>query len=149
MQTHIFKMATRARIGLVAATSLTLTALWHYPFVSATHAKEISSYEIYVLEAHTIRYDDQSIRLKGYDAPESISPSCPREGELGRQATDFLRRLLAEHFWVDLTVSSERDHMNQTLGTLKIAGRNIADLMIEAGLARASDDGDSRRSWCN
>jgi endonuclease YncB( thermonuclease family) len=147
MYIHNLKSTARARLHHLVSR-LALASLTSAILLAPAHAEQISSYEISVLEAHTIRYNGETVRLEGYDAPEAISPDCQREEELGLQATDFLRRLLAEHFWVDLTMSGARDRSNQALGALKIDGRNVADLMIEAGLARAYEGG-PRGSWCN
>jgi micrococcal nuclease len=87
----------------------------------------------------------EKVRLMGFDAP-GIRGRCPRERDLARAATATLRRLAAPG--LDL----ERHGRDRHRRTLAVAhtpdGRDVAAVMIGAGLARPSHGRGQRGGWC-
>ncbi|MGV3576334.1 MAG: thermonuclease family protein [Devosia sp.] len=88
-----------------------------------------------------------SLRLQSYDTPEPYDGICGGEKEvaLATRASSRLLELLnsntfaVETFGVDGTGS-------RTLATIRIAGRDVGEVLIEEGLARRWPDGDE--FWC-
>lgn len=107
----------------------------------------VTPYELTVVDGDTLRYAGESVRLIGFDTPEVFSPQCPREKELGDRATELLRALLTAASTIDLAFEANRDRYDRRLARVYINNQDLADLMIEAGLARAYDGG-QRLSWC-
>jgi endonuclease YncB( thermonuclease family) len=85
----------------------------------------------------------ERIRVRGIDAPEVGDHSpCPA---LGERARLHLAGLLRQG---PVTVETgRRDRYKRVLGVVRVAGRDVAPLMIEARLARPYDGG-KRLPWC-
>ncbi|WP_158672389.1 thermonuclease family protein [Devosia indica] len=89
----------------------------------------------------------QNLRLQSYDTPEPHDGICGGGAEiaLANRASARLLQLLntnpftVETFGIDGT--GER-----TLATIRIAGRDVGDFLIEEGLARRWPDGEE--FWC-
>lgn len=107
----------------------------------------VTPYELTVVDGDTLRYAGESVRLIGFDTPEIFSPQCAREKDLGDRATELLRALLTAASTIDLAFEASRDRYDRRLAQVYINNQDLADLMIEAGLARAYDGG-RRLSWC-
>lgn len=109
---------------------------------------DASAQPIRVIDGDTIERDGIRWRLMGFDAPETFRAKCLPEYALGMRATRTLAALLAgrKHEIVD---SGRRDRYGRHLGTLIIDGRDAADLMIEAGMARPYTGRTKRQSWCD
>lgn len=107
----------------------------------------VTPYELTVVDGDTLRYRRESVRLIGFDTPETVFPQCRREKDLGDRATELLRALLTAASTIDLAFEANRDRYDRRLARVYINGEDLADLMIEAGLARAYDGG-RRQSWC-
>lgn len=99
-----------------------------------------------VVDGDTLRVDGQLVRIVGMDAPETYRPRCEAERTLGRKATLRLRELLAGARNVGYAPSG-RDRYGRTLARVYIDNRDVAMIMIDAGLARPYSGG-RRRSWC-
>lgn len=90
---------------------------------------------------------DQSVRLQSIDAPETSSNLCGGRAEidLGRKAAQRLIQLLNEN---DATLSLNGiDRYGRNLGTIRINGRDVGDILVSEGLARRWPNG--REFWCN
>jgi micrococcal nuclease len=97
-----------------------------------------------VSDGDTIRLGAERIRIVGLDTPE-LNARCPAERELAVEARGFLRGLLAAG-----AVGIERrgaDRHGRTLAVVTVNGRDVAALLIAAGLARPYDGG-RRAGWC-
>jgi micrococcal nuclease len=90
---------------------------------------------------------DKSVRLESIDAPETSNNLCGgrAEMELGRKAAARLVQLLNEND-AALTISGT-DRYGRNLGTLRINGRDVGDILVSEGLARRWPNG--REFWCN
>lgn len=100
--------------------------------------------EITVTDGDTIRLGAERIRILGLDAPE-LHARCPTELAEARQARDYLRRLLDGS---EVTIERWKlDRYGRTLARVTVQGRDVADIMIQQGLARPYH-GERRLSWC-
>lgn len=100
-----------------------------------------------VVDGDTLWFEGQDLRLQSFDTPEPHTAICggAQEVALANRARGRLLYLLntnaftVETFGVDGTGK-------RTLATLRIAGRDVGDILIEEGLARRWPDGDEW--WC-
>ncbi|MEM8774929.1 MAG: thermonuclease family protein [Pseudomonadota bacterium] len=103
----------------------------------------------YVYDGDTVelRCGSESVtaRLQGFDAPETKTPGCAAEAELGRQATERLRMLVLQG---PLTLDAVgEDKYGRLLAQMTVRDRDVADILIEDGLAVAYSGG-ARVDWC-
>lgn len=90
---------------------------------------------------------DKSVRLESIDAPETSNNLCGgrAEADLGRKAANRLIQLLNEN---DATLTlNGTDRYGRNLGTIRINGRDVGDILVSEGLARRWPNG--REFWCN
>ncbi|WP_432449842.1 thermonuclease family protein [Aliiroseovarius marinus] len=85
-------------------------------------------------------------RLVGYDTPETHEPRCSAELALGRAATTHLRRVISRSQDIDIQLLGV-DRYGRALTRLKIDGTNVAQNMIQEGLA-VPYSGGRRINWC-
>ena len=90
---------------------------------------------------------EQNLRLLGFDTPETFRSRCPDEKALGKIATNHLRKLI-ENAQEVLPVTGRPDKYRRLLTRLYIDGRDVAEIMIEAGLA-VPYHGEKRINWCD
>jgi hypothetical protein len=99
----------------------------------------------YVIDGDTFVMGGQKIRIIGIDAPETHPPRCADEARLGAVATQKLRELLGSG---TVTLSGDdRDRYGRELRNVQVRGRDVAEMMIGAGLARRYAGG-PRQGWC-
>lgn len=110
----------------------------------------MSARVVSVIDGDTIRADlggwVERVRVLGIDAPEiGDHAHCPAEAALAERARLYLAELLRLG---PVTVETgRRDRYERVLGVVRVAGRDVAPLMIEAHLARPYAGG-RRLSWC-
>jgi endonuclease YncB( thermonuclease family) len=63
--------------------------------VSTANASPVDPGQVEVIDGDSIRVKNESIRLIGFDAPETYRAQCSSERELGNRATFRLRQLVA------------------------------------------------------
>jgi endonuclease YncB( thermonuclease family) len=98
-----------------------------------------------VIDGDTIRAGGRTVRLVGIDAPE-LHGACPAETALARRARDRLAQLLAGRAWL---TPQGRDRYGRLLAVVRDeAGRDVAQILIDEGLARPYDGRGPRGSWC-
>lgn len=85
-------------------------------------------------------------RLMGYDTPEVYSPKCDAELALGNRATQALERRVNGSRQV-LVAFRGTDRYGRHLARLMLDGTDVAEPLIEAGLARPYEGG-RREGWC-
>lgn len=107
----------------------------------------ITASMIYVIDGDTIDIDGERYRLVGFDTPETYRAECESEKQLGEQATWRLRALIAGANEITLEAQPNHDKYGRGLGTLRIEGRDVGDVLISEGLARPFRSG-SRQPWC-
>lgn len=89
----------------------------------------------------------QSARLMGFDTPETFRPGCRAERAHGALATAFLTRRIAQAQEIEFSTHG-RDRYDRVLMRLILDGTDVADTMIDAGLALPYDGG-RREHWCD
>lgn len=91
-----------------------------------------------------------SIRINGIDTPESTKrlAMCEKERLLGIEATEFLRRLVAQHTLMVVTNAEWDKYGGRILGTVYVNGINLGQAMIDAGLAKPYFGSGPKPNWC-
>ena len=144
------------RGALLPATLLVLLGLWLYDPNTLTQATarvgqpsvdRVIPSRLTVDDGDTVTLRGQSIRLVGFDTPETYRAQCASERSLGDAATDRLRDLLARASSAELIYLPRRDQYGRDLARLVVDGRDVADTMVSEGLARRYTGG-QRRPWC-
>lgn len=126
--------------------ALTQVANWLAPYENLTIEGCVLNY---VYDGDTVALDCGSERITarvlGLDAPEAKSPQCDAEKALADQATLRLRSLSQGG---ELTFSGyARDKYQRLLVTMKVDGVDVAETLIEEGLALRYSGG-TRINWC-
>ncbi len=86
-----------------------------------------------------------SVRVSGIDTPE-IRGKCDSEKALAREARELARESVGEH--VHLRNVGLGKYAGRVIADVFTEdGRRLADVLIEAGLARPYD-GSEREGWC-
>ncbi|BBF92404.1 thermonuclease family protein [Blastochloris tepida] len=126
--------AARVQIGLGAAAVAALLC-----------TGTVMASEVRVVDGDTIVVDGERIRILGLDAPEIGHAQCADERQRGLAAKAALAELLAAR---EPEIERHgRDRYRRTLAVVRVAGRNVAAIMIRAGHARLYWGG-KRRGWC-
>jgi len=86
------------------------------------------------------------VRLMGFDTPESFRAGCASEAARALAAERYLTAKIARAARLDFAFQG-RDRYDRRLAVMRVDGRDIADVMIEAGHARVYDGG-RRQGWC-
>jgi len=132
------------------------------PAGAASNAEAISPSEITVIDGDTIRARGRTVRLVGFDAPESGSlAKCDREREIADRAAAQMRSIVAGG-GLELrlvrcscrpgTEGTSLCNYGRACGELRSHGRDVAGIMIGLSLARSYICGSTscppRGSWC-
>lgn len=99
-----------------------------------------------VVDGDTIWLDGQYLRLQSYDTPEPYNNICGGQAEVAlahRASARLLQLLNSNAFTVD---NGGKDRYGRTLATIRIAGRDVGDILIEEGLARRWPE--RHEFWC-
>lgn len=99
-----------------------------------------------VVDGDTIWLEGRNLRLQSYDTPEPYTDICggAQEVSLAKRASARLLELLnGNQFTVE---TGGQDRYGRVLATIRIAGRDVGDILIEENLARHWPDGDEW--WC-
>jgi endonuclease YncB( thermonuclease family) len=99
-----------------------------------------------VVDGDTIWLNGVNLRLESFDTPEPYTDICGGAAEvaLAKRASARLLELLASHQWTVETGGADR--YGRVLATIRIAGRDVGDILIEEGLARRWPNGNE--FWC-
>lgn len=92
---------------------------------------------------------DSNVRLTldnggGFDTPETYRPGCAREAQLGQAASERLSAILRMANSLALQLGSKTCGYGRYCGVLQADGANVADQLIQEGLAKPSKNYD----WC-
>lgn len=117
------------------------------PAVEAAPEGTIRASAIRVVDGDTIEYGGLSIRLTGFDTPETYYADCAAEKARGDAATARLRQLIRGATTLQLFLRDERDRYGRGLGSLLVDSQNVGDVLISEGLARRYSGG-RRQGWC-
>lgn len=123
----------------------------------------IAAIQISVVDGDTVRIDGRSVRLVGFNAPETRNAECTRERDLGQKATARVRDLVGagSTTFVEVpcacrpgTAGTPQCNYGRACGTLRVGGRDVGDVLIAEGLAVPFVCGETRcpptpRPWCS
>lgn len=99
-----------------------------------------------VVDGDTFWFGGEKFRISDIDAPETHSPRCQSEAELGQRATVRLQELLnAGPFQLEAD-ARDRDRYGRKLRTVMRGGTSVGLQLVSEGLARPWDGG--RKPWC-
>ncbi len=92
------------------------------------------------------------IRLMNVNTPEVRTPKCPYEKQLANKATDFVKSALSKPGAViELSTLGGFDDYNRYLATVTVDGKDLGEMLVDAGLARVWTDkyeGQTKMYWC-
>lgn len=109
---------------------------------------------IYVIDGDTVRVNQESVRLVGFNTPETRGAECEAERALGYRAKERLRQLIDQASTIRLDYETtragvpSRDQYRRLLAALVLDGRDVGEVLIAEGLARAYSGSTARGSWC-
>ncbi len=99
-----------------------------------------------VVDGDTLRCGTERVRIIGLDAPE-MRGECPREIRAARAATARMQQLVAPGITLR---RNGRDRYGRTLAVVRDRrGRDVAEVMVREGHARAYFGRGPRGGWCN
>lgn len=100
-----------------------------------------------VVDGDTIWLDGKNLRLASYDTPEPYDDICggEREVALAKRASTRLLELLNANQW-SVEYGGPDGTGERTLATIRLAGQDVGDILIDEGLARHWPDG--AEFWC-
>ncbi|WP_299682536.1 thermonuclease family protein [uncultured Roseobacter sp.] len=107
----------------------------------------VATSRLAVVDGDTVRLDGETIRLIGFDAPETFEAACESERVRGEAATARLRDLLDAASEAQLSFRANPDRYQRRLAQLTLDGKDVAATMVDEGFARPYTGG-SRQSWC-
>ena len=127
---------------------------------ATTHAKSFGDYEgaVYVRNydgdtitfnlpgLHSIIGEKISIRVNGIDTPE-IKGKCEKEKYDAKQAKEMVADILKDAEQITLK-NMERGKYFRIAADVYADGENLADILIEAGVAVQYDGGKKAQKWC-
>jgi micrococcal nuclease len=103
-----------------------------------------------VVDGDTLWLSGRKLRLKGFDTPETETHICggQREVDLGNKATARLIQLLNNGDWtVEYHGKESNAPKARELVTIRIAGRDVGQILTDEHLARVWPDG--AEWWCS
>lgn len=99
-----------------------------------------------VVDGDTLYLEGEKIRIAGIDAPETHDFACDSELALGEQAAARLQQLVNGGAITLSAIDRDEDRFGRKLRNVAVDGRDVGEVLIGEGLARAYGGG--RRSWC-
>ena len=90
--------------------------------------------------------DDIRVRVNGIDTPE-INGKCEKEKYDAQQARDMVADILKDADQIKLK-NMERGKYFRIAADVIVDGENLADILIEAGMAVRYDGGKKTHKWC-
>lgn len=112
-----------------------------------------------VLDGDTVKFEvdflpkelgkNLSVRVLGMDTPEKAPRAkCEKEAALGKQATAFTTKAVAEAKVVEVQLKSWDKYGGRVLGNILLDGKDLTKMLVDAGLARPYH-GEKKSDWCN
>ena len=90
--------------------------------------------------------DDIRVRVNGIDTPE-INGKCEKEKYDAQQAKEMVADILKDAEKIELK-NMERGKYFRIAADVFVDGENLADMLIEAGMAVRYDGGTKTKDWC-
>ena len=137
-----------------------LIALIAFLLATPAHAKSFGDYEgvVYIRNydgdtitfnlpgLHPIIGEKISIRVNGIDTPE-INGKCEKEKYDAKQAQQMVADILKDAEQIVLR-NMERGKYFRIAADVYVDGENLADMLIEAGMAVKYNAGKKTHKWC-
>ena len=95
---------------------------------------------------HPIIGEKISIRVNGIDTPE-IRGKCEKEKYDAKQAKEMVTDILKDAERINLK-NMERGKYFRIAADVIVDGENLADVLVEAGMAVRYDGGKKTHKWC-
>lgn len=132
--------------GLALALAILVAGIAWEEYGHLLKPAEAVTSAVSVYDGDTITIDGERIRILGLDAPElGHNARCAAEARAAEAARDELQRLLRG---AEITLRRDgTDRYGRTLAYVYADGRDVAGVLIDAGLARPYDGG-RRGGWC-
>lgn len=91
-----------------------------------------------------------SIRVNGIDTPESLKQNakCAKELALGIQAKEFMKTFVGTNTTMSVTSFNWDKYGGRIVGTVNIDGKDAAQTLIAAGLAKPYTGTGAKPDWC-
>ena len=99
-----------------------------------------------VIDGDTFRYRGQKIRVADINTPETSSPKCAAEAELGARATARFTELLNAGAFSLQPADRATDRYGRALFTVMRGGESVGAALVREGLAEEWRG--YRREWC-
>ena len=96
---------------------------------------------------HPIIGNKIAVRINGIDTPE-IKGKCKKEKYNAQQAKNMVEELLKDAERIDLK-NLQRGKYFRLVADIYADGENLADILIDAGMAVKYDGGKKNARWCN
>ena len=96
---------------------------------------------------HPIIGNKIAVRINGIDTPE-IKGKCKKEKYNAQQAKNMVEDLLKDAERIDLK-NLQRGKYFRLVADIYADGENLADILIDAGMAVKYDGGKKNARWCN
>ncbi len=102
-----------------------------------------------VVDGDTVHFGKATVRLVGLDAPEiGKHARCPKEAALADKARAKLVELMDPSNKPSLRFKRQRDKYGRKLATAFSNHKNVAPIMVQAGLAVPYMGHGPRKDWC-
>ena len=125
------------------------------------YAKSFGNYEgaVYLqnYDGDTVRFNlpdyppivgnDIRVRINGIDTPE-ITGKCDNEKHEAQQARDMVSDILNDAEKITLK-NIKRGKYFRIVADIIVDGENLADLLVETGMAVKYDGGKKKKKWCD
>jgi len=113
------------------------------PWIGAYYTKQLKN----ILSGlHPIIGNKISIRVNGIDTPD-IRGKCEKEKYDAKQAQQMVEDILKDAEQITLK-NMERGKYFRIAADVIVDGENLADILIEAGMAVRYDGGKKTHKWC-
>jgi endonuclease YncB( thermonuclease family) len=133
------KRAILAALGILAGPALAQ----HYHPVPHDHK---AAERVYVASSGgVIRWGQIKLRLKGVDVPETYYSECAAEAKMGWNALKRLQDILDDGAEIRREITE--DKRGNSWATATLNGRDVAEMLLQEGLARPLSD--PRLTWCH
>lgn len=90
------------------------------------------------VDGDTFWYNGKKIRVMDIDTPEPSkygNAECPAEAALGDKASKFTRKVITTQH-IEIEWSGREDRYGRALAKVRVDGRYLSGMLIEAGLAK-------------
>lgn len=145
-------MRSRSIFTPIILTGLLVFSIYTVLKPVGSNTAAVSVTDIYVVDGDTLHYDNEPIRLAGFNTPETRNAECDSERSAGIAAKQRLQELLSAAVEIDLEIRRNnsgvpvRDKYRRQIAQLVLEETDVADVLISEGHAEPYSGG-TRPSW--